>query len=111
MIARTACSTSADASRFVSRNERNFWGKSAARLSRRIGMGTLYHPSRFARHPPVSENVSSGLIDHVLGARLGIPGRSKVGELAFEALDFEPQRGAAGENQCHGAGRGIGLIE
>src|SRR3954467_7844486 len=60
---------------------------------------------------PFRRNLRSSLIDNVLGPRFGVPGRPEVGELAFKALDLQPERRAAGENQRHGAGRGIGLIE
>ncbi len=38
------------------------------------------------------------------------PDRAEIGELAFEALDLEPQRGVAGEGQRHDTARAIGLV-
>ena len=39
------------------------------------------------------------------------PDGSEVGELAFQAFDLELERGAAGEDEGHPAGRGVGPLE
>src|SRR5215208_2941208 len=54
--------------------------------------------------------VKSGLIDCMCRAGGGGPGRAQIGKLAFKALDFEPQRGAAREYQGHSPGGCVGLV-
>ena len=57
MIARTAFSTSAEASRLVASRARKRWAKSGARLSRRIGMACLTGPHGPGHRPMARASV------------------------------------------------------
>ena len=93
----------------------NCAAKSAERASRRIGIArcpagispgfTGQWPAPEARQPCLDASTGRRPGRHRAWAgRPSVPGRAEIGQLAFEALDLEPQRRAAGEDQRDGAG-------
>ena len=101
MMARTAASTSAAASRLVARKARKRWAKSGAR--RRggsacpcpAGAPVRNHRSmaRECERPSTLSGVGWAIVPALDRTRLdGAPGRPEIGKLGLQALDLEPQR-------------------
>src|SRR5215470_13909103 len=124
IMARTACSTSCDASRLVARKARKRSGKSAERVSRRSGMTGQWRAGGSASTLPApgvvrldQTRLSVAVLAHrwhilrMLGPDPAIPDRAEIGQLAFEAFDLESHRRVAGKRQGYHAAGGVGLRE
>src|ERR1700693_5688594 len=111
MIARTFAAPSSAVSRLTRRNAWKRSAKSGALASRRIGIG---HPGAAPVNgaPSAAQSTPSrSRVERMVRTSGRRPRRTEVGELGFEALDVEPQRGIAGKHQGDEAGRRIGRGE
>src|ERR1700677_4332566 len=126
-MARVALSISADTSRFMARNRANRSAKSALLLSNRTGMMAfrrrvwmkacpLLNGAATNRRQPLSLRIKLMMAGRAFGsgvqsggfgafAEVGSPKivRAKVGQLAFETFDVQPERAPLAEHQYRAA--------